>query len=109
MMHENTDNKIRLQKLRIKNSQQNRGEAGGFRIVACLEKMKQRVTFLGIYPKTGAKGKSNENDANVIFLFEQFVSEAGKNQLLVFSILLEDYLRPSGIPGLPDAIVKQDL
>jgi hypothetical protein len=83
------------------------GEAGGFRIVACLERLNQRITFLCIYPKTGAKGKGNENDEIVLYLFEVFVGESESEKLQEYSDCIWDYALSSAIQGNLDETIGE--
>jgi len=44
LIYEDVPNQIRIQKLRVKNSQQNSGEAGGFRLIATFYKANSLLT-----------------------------------------------------------------
>ncbi len=49
----------KILKVRIANSEQNKGKSSGFRILLIADSRNSEVTFLNIFAKTGSNGKDN--------------------------------------------------
>ena len=49
----------KILKVRIANSEQNKGKSSGFRILLIADSRTSEVTFLNIFAKTGSNGKDN--------------------------------------------------
>lgn len=49
----------KILKIRIANSEQNKGKSAGFRLIAVLDRKKELIVFIAIYPKVGNQGKDN--------------------------------------------------
>ena len=73
---------VKILKVRIANSEQNKGKSAGFRIILIVDKRKNELVFLTIFAKTGTLGRENIDkeelkDCLVIYKDEH------KNNLLI--------------------------
>lgn len=72
----------KILKVRVANSEQNKGKSAGFRIIVLVDKNKKQVTFLNIFSKTGTDGKDNIDKEELKDCLTIFKSE-NKNGTLI--------------------------
>jgi mRNA-degrading endonuclease RelE of RelBE toxin-antitoxin system len=86
---------IQVIKLRIKNSEQNIGKRGGYRIIALAHLEKQIIIFLFLYPKRGRFEQENFDESTDLPHFLENFRHERENKTLIFldiqNMKLEDF------------------
>lgn len=72
----------KILKVRVANSEQNKGKSSGFRIILVVDKNKEQVTFLNIFTKTGTEGKDNIDREELKRCLSVFKSENKAGSLI---------------------------
>lgn len=72
----------KILKVRVANSEQNKGKSSGFRIILIVDKNKEEVTFLNIFSKTGTEGKDNIDKEELKDCLSVFKSENKAGSLI---------------------------
>jgi hypothetical protein len=72
----------KILKVRIANSEQNKGKSSGFRIFLIADSRTFEVTFLNIFAKTGADGKDNIDKEELKECLSIYKSEKKSNTLV---------------------------
>jgi mRNA-degrading endonuclease RelE of RelBE toxin-antitoxin system len=72
----------KILKVRIANSEQNKGKSSGFRIFLIADSRTSEVTFLNIFAKTGADGKDNIDKEEIKESLSRYKSEKKSNTLV---------------------------
>lgn len=78
------DNISLLKKTRIKNSYKRLGTRGGFRLIYVVDKQKESVILLFIYPKTNTYGQADISNKELQFLIENYNYEKENDLFLEF-------------------------
>ena len=78
---------INVLKIRVKNSEQNIGKRGGYRLIALINEKQQTIVFLFLYPKQGSYGKENFDKIDELtYYLETFHKELKENNLMSIDI-----------------------
>jgi mRNA-degrading endonuclease RelE of RelBE toxin-antitoxin system len=72
----------KILKVRIANSQQNKGKSSGFRVLLIADSRTYEVTFLNIFVKTGTLGKDNIEKEELRECLSIYKSEKKSNTLV---------------------------
>ena len=72
----------KILKVRIANSEQNKGKSSGFRILLIADSRATEVTFLNIFSKTGSDGKDNIDKDELKESLSIYKSEKKSNTLI---------------------------
>ena len=72
----------KILKVRIANSEQNKGKSSGFRILLIADSRTSEVTFLNIFAKTGPDGKDNIDKNELKECLSVYKSERKSNTLV---------------------------
>lgn len=76
----------KILKIRIANSEQNKGKSAGFRLIAILDKNKELIVFISIYPKVGSDGKDNLSKEELKACLNIYKKETSLNTLKEFTL-----------------------
>jgi len=69
-----TDAKLLL-KTRYRNSAMNEGKSAGFRTYSIVNKEKNEITFLSVYPKIGKFGKEDLSDSDLKEVLIEYINQ----------------------------------
>ena len=72
----------KILKVRIANSEQNKGKSSGFRIILIADSRTSEVTFLNIFAKTGSDGKDTIDKEELKECLSIYKSEKKSNTLV---------------------------
>lgn len=73
---------VKILKVRIANSNQNKGKSSGFRVLLIADNRTSEVTFLNIFAKTGTSGKENIDKAELKQSLEIWKTEKKSGMLI---------------------------
>lgn len=80
---------IRINKVRISNSQFKKGSSSGFRLITFCNESTKTVGLLYIFPKTGPSGMDNINDEFEKKLIKSYLEECKANTIFCLKELEE--------------------
>jgi len=72
----------KILKVRISNTQQNKGKSAGFRLILFLNKSNEEVCFLYIFSKIGSEGKDNISPQEIKIFMNILKNERENDTLL---------------------------
>lgn len=73
---------VKILKVRVANSEQNKGKSSGFRVILIVDKNKEEVIFLNIFSKTGIESKDNIDKEELKDCLSVFKSENKTGNLI---------------------------
>ncbi|MEM9686501.1 MAG: hypothetical protein AAF934_06220 [Bacteroidota bacterium] len=72
---------VRMLKIRLPNPTMNKSKSGGFRLILILDKSKQTISLLYVYPKMGKMKIENISKSYEKYLLKQYLNELESNSL----------------------------
>ncbi len=73
-------------KIRLGCESRNTGKSGGFRLIAIIDRQKQQLIMLEVYPKVGPKGKSNISKLELGVLLKTYLTERDNGDIVEHNI-----------------------
>lgn len=74
-IHRDKSGSIKIVKARVNNTYSKTGKVAGYRVICIIDKEKEEVGFLSIYPKKGKYGKEKESDNDIEGFLAEYLKE----------------------------------